>query len=162
MNRAGSVVWGTVLVVVAVGVLSGPLVGAVDLTTEPPDPEALGTGAATVDVESVPTDARLDETAYSGAYALEIPAATVAVSNVTGEPMLVYRLRIPELGAQRSTVFFLDGETEGELALSIESESVDAERITQDEYDAELRLLLRADGDDEVLHESDVTVEVSG
>lgn len=158
-------VYATVAVVVAVAVASGPLVGAVDLTHERTDggtgPEgSLGQGSVDVTVESLPGEATLDRSEYgAAAYTLRVPDARVVLSNVTGQPMVVYKLKIPAMGYTSGTVHFVTAEHEGAFTLELERDSLAPDGIDRDRYEGTLTVLVRADGERIVAREP-ITVVV--
>ncbi|WP_224333839.1 hypothetical protein [Haloprofundus halobius] len=173
MHASGVAVRLAALLVVTTAVASGPLVSGVDFTPDASSAEIdeadavpLGTGDASVDNVSVAADGvRLERGAYgSASYYLRMPDATARLRSVTGRPMLVYNVRIPELGYERSSTAFLnesftaDGPTT--LALTLDDDPVDPERVTESSYEAEVSVLLRTQSERRVLHERTVTVEV--
>jgi hypothetical protein len=164
MDLSRTLVAGTVTVIIGVALLSGPLVGAVDLTqARSDDTGELGQGSAEATVVSLPDDPRLVKGQYgSETYYLQVAPATVDVSNVEGRPMLVYKLRIPELGYVRGTTTFLDGETTGPQQFSIAEDAVPPEQITSDEYDGELVVIVRSGNEGRVIERKPITVTVEG
>lgn len=153
---------GVVATVLVVSLLSGPLVAGVDLSPTPTDDGAPPqTGNATVEVLSTPDSVRLEKGSFGSdaPYTLVVPDATVRISNVTGGPLLVYKLRIPDLGYSRGTTHFLDASSAGTRSVGLEQTTVD-ENLSKDQYRGELLLLLRGDGPERTLHRDNVTVEV--
>lgn len=162
MDDARVAVYAAVALILGTALVSGPLVGAVDFTREREDTFAPGSGSADVSVVSTPERARLDRGSFgSGAYNLRVPDATVQIAAVSGQPMLVYKIRIPDLGYTRGTAHFLDSSSEGRMTVSIEEDALDPDDIDRDSYPGELVVLVRADGGDEVLYRGPVTVEVT-
>lgn len=152
---------GAVATVFAVSVLSGPLVAGVDLSPTPDSGPPPQTGNATVEVLDTPDTARLEKGSFGAdaPYTLTVPDATVRLSNVTGGPLLVYKLRIPELGYTRGTTLFLDSSSTGTRSVELEQTTVDKD-LSEDRYRGELLLLLRGDGPQRTLSRGNVTVEV--
>ncbi|WP_276247911.1 hypothetical protein [Haladaptatus sp. YSMS36] len=155
----------TVLVLLVVTVLSGPLVGAIDLTPAPKEstPEApIGSGAVDVTVHSIPTDGVALVRGQYGAesFYLRVPDAQIQVGSVTGQPMVVYKVRIPELGYTHGTTLFLSPEDTGNKSIALQQKALAPGRVTADEYDAELIVLVRAGGEERELARQPVTVEV--
>ena len=148
---------GTILVV---SLFSGPLVGAVDLS--PPDPlEAPGDGSADIDVVSVPVEGRLDPAGYSdNKYVQSLPPATVEVSNLSGNPMVIYKLRVREVGYVASTTHFLDGEPEGQQTLTMEGAVLNRTSLPRETYRGELLVIKRVHERDTVLYRGNVTLRV--
>lgn len=162
MDDARVAVYAAVAIVLGTALVSGPLVGAVDFTHERGETFAPGSGSADVSVVSTPERARLDRGSFgSGAYNLRVPDATVRITAVSGQPILVYKIRIPDLGYTRSTAHFLDSSSEGRTTVSIEADALDPDGIDRDSYPGELVVLVRADGGDEVLYRGPITVEVT-
>lgn len=158
----------TLAVFVTVGLIagtilvSGPLVGAVDFTHERERTFAPGSGSADVSVLSTPERARLDRGSFgSGAYYLQVPPAEVRIRAVSGQPILAYKIRIPDLGYTRSTAHFLSPEIEGRLSLTLERDAISPSEVDRESYPAELVVLLRADGGEEILYRGPVTVDVT-
>lgn len=157
------VVGTVVLTIITVSLLSGPLVAGVDLTpTSESDGPAPQTGNATVDIVSVPETTRLEKGAFKSdaPYTLIVPDATVRLSEVTGGPFLVYKIRIPELGYTRGTTHFLDSSMSGQRSLELDQTTLDKE-FSQEAYRGEILLLLRGDGPERTLYRGNVTVEVT-
>lgn len=151
-----------VVVILGVTLASGPLVGAVDLTRESADESVSGTGNATVTVTSLPDRVSLDRGEYgSEAYYLEVPDAFVRLERVEGEPMVVYKVRIPDLGFVRGTTYFVDSDNEGEMALAVERTAIDPASVTRDSYQGQLEVIVRSGTAGRVLRTHNVTVEVS-
>lgn len=161
MDTARATVCTTVILILLTTLISGPLVGTVDFTTEHERTFAPGTGQADITVMAVPERARLEQGRYgSGAYYLRIPDATVQIDAIEGQPMLVYKIRLPELGITHATTHFLDETIDGEMALSIRETTFDPDEINQEIYPGELIILVRTDNSDVVLYRGNVTVDV--
>lgn len=149
--------------ILAVTLVSGPLVGAVDLTPASRQEFAPGTGSADVTVRSVPDAARLERGEYgSGSYYLRVPDATLRIEDVRRQPILVYKIRIPALGYVRGTTTFLSPGDEGTLELELAPDALPPDEVDRERYRAELVIVLRGADGERVLHEADVTVEVTG
>ena len=159
MNRSRALLYAAVAVIVTLPVLSGPAVGLVDLT--PTRFEGIGEGSATVDGVETPDTARFDRALSSDSYVLNIPDARIHIAAIEGRPLVSYELSIPEMGYSRGTTHFLDADDTGWVSLSLESETFGPERIDRESYGGELSLVLRVDDTETVLHEGNVTVEVT-
>lgn len=167
MDSAKAVMYMTAGVIILIVVASGPIIGGPDFTsdqTATPTPDsafAPGTGAATITVVSVPKTAVLDRGDYgAGTYQLRVPDATVRVNRIRGQPLIVYKLKIPALSYTRSTTHFFSRKTTDEQILSIESANIEPDRIDQDQYEGELRIIRRIDNDDTYLYRGNVTIRV--
>jgi len=159
MDRSELFVAAVVAIVVAVPVISGPVVGVVDLTTE--SMAGVGQGSATVDGVETPETGRFDRALSADHYVMEVPDARIHVAAIEGQPLVAYKISVPELGYSRGTTHFLSDDDTGWVTLSVRSETFAPERIERGSYEAELSLVLRVNGTEEVLHEGPITMEVT-
>lgn len=151
----------TVLAILAVTVASGPLVGAVDLTTAESEPATPGGGTVDLAVVSLPERATLDRGAFgSGTYHLSVPDATVDVERVTGTPQVRYKLKIPAMGYTRVTTTLLSADDEGRLAVTFESTELPPDEVDRERYRGVLRLVTYDDAGLTTRAERNVTVGV--
>lgn len=153
---------GCILVTV---VVSGPLVPGITLTDhhEPRELASPNPGDGSVSLESVdvPDTLTLTKSWYgAGVYHLSFPDGHLTISNVTGEPLLVYRFQIDELNYVRGRTFFLSPESPTQLNVSLDRENFAPGRITKDAYDAEFVIIQRVNENDTVLYRENVTVTV--
>lgn len=163
MARSRTLVYAAVGCILAVTLVSGPLVPAVDFTRAAPEQGTIGEGNATVEVVSAPDRARLARGSYgSGSYYLRVPDATVRLTDVTGQPMLVYKLRLPSEGYTRATTHFVSAAQAGPYALSLDRDSWMPEDVERDRYEGELLIHLRNGDGDRTVYRGNVTVEVEG
>ncbi|QSG06068.1 hypothetical protein [Halapricum desulfuricans] len=160
MDQTRAVVSGVITIIVAVTLVSGPLVGAVDLTDQPGcEPSGAG-GTADIAVESLPDEATITTGRFgSETYYLSIPDAVVTVSNVSGHPLVSYRVSIPTMGRQVGTTAFLCPSVSARQTLSISRLTLD-NPPEQSEYEATLRVTLKERDGDTVVREKPITVEV--
>lgn len=157
----------TLGVIVIVAILSGP-VGVLDLTTAdaPCGKDVFpGHGNATVDVTDTPNTATLTKSRFGAeVYRLEVPPATVNVTDVRGRPTLSYRIRIPGLNTELGSTIILSSCTTGQRRLSIDPVTFEPDRIENDSYDARLFVVYRGTEDGENVEREllarNVTVEV--
>ena len=162
MQRARRVVGGTVALVLLVVLVTGPLVGAVDLTRERDPTAGLGQGNATVTVESMPERATLAQGDYGAdSYYLRVPAAAVRLSNVSERPLLAYAIDVPNLSYSRTTSHFVSDQSEGRFEVTLQEDTIVASKVQQSSYAAQLRLILRGDAE-RTIATRNVTVEVRG
>ncbi|MEF8977175.1 MAG: hypothetical protein V5A21_13190 [Halapricum sp.] len=161
MDETRLAVYGVTGLILAVTLLSGPLVGAVDLTEESTCDAPVGSGSATVTVDSLPEKATISKGKFgSEVYYLDVPDGQATVANVSGQPLLSYDLSIPEMGFSAGpTLFLCDGQSATQT-LSIRKSTFEEEDIQADSYNATLSVTLRADGSETVVREKSITVEV--
>ena len=160
MNRERAVLAATVGIILAVTVVSGPLVG-VSLTSEQSfDP---GSGSVDATVVSAPDTATLKQGSHgAGVYYLRADPVDLEVTNVSGQPSIIYELYLPEQGYTASSLTFIDDEATGEVAVEFDPVTMEADRVDADAYDAVLRVLVNDDRGERPVLERDVTVEVVG
>ena len=140
-------------------VVSGPLVGAVDLTRAERPP---GAGSADVAVESVPTDDIVLAAGRFGAgrYHLTAPAAVVTVRSVTGNPVLRYSVDVPGLWLTASSRYELGGTAGTQLRLTPNPSGVSPQRVEAGRYNATVSIWLRTGDLQTDLFQRPITVEV--
>jgi len=158
------VVVGTLLVV---PVISGPLVGAVDLSVDRPDPgytpdESLGDGRVNLTVLGMPDRVRLVRGDYgNAAYQLRIPPAVVDIHGVRGHPILTYKIRVDGLDLIRVKPHFLSPSDAGRMELRIEGSEYTPEQVNRSrEYTARLKVLKRENGTKTIIRNVTVPVDV--
>lgn len=145
--------------IVVTAILMGPLVPGVELPAEE-ESTSIGTGNATVTVSFIPETVTIEGGSHgANVYYLEVPAATVEVSDLRGNPVLDYSLSIDELGYSRGSIYVLEELGEGVQRITLEQDSLEPEDIEQGEYDGEITLTLRGETE-QVLVQQNITVEV--
>lgn len=147
--------------VITISVISGPLVGGLDLTPESWTGSNPGSGNVSVSVKSTPESATLRRISGRDTYRLEVPSATVNVGSVSGRPLIVYKLRLREIGYTRSTILFLNSSRVGQQNIKIEPGTTRISPPVEDTYTGELLILIRSDAGERELYEGNVTVEVT-
>lgn len=160
METDRSLVVLTAAVVAALTLATGPTLGVLDVPD--PSPEGLGSGSATVTIQSTPERATLEAGQYTDVHYLDVPQTTATVAEVTGSPILTLSLDVPELGFSRSSVYVLTPDMSGEHAFAVEEASIDSARVENETYDGTLQVVLRDGSGRTDLVEEPVTVEVSG
>lgn len=159
MDRSQGLFAATALVVVAVSVVSGPLVGAVDLTQNP-EVAPGGTGTADVEVRDVPKTVVLEQADFgAGTYHLAGPSASVAVGTVTGNPLLEYVIHIPALDFTDIKTYDLRNTPRQTLELTFRPVELSPKRVRRETYNGTIEIRLQSD-EFGVLYEGPVTVEV--
>ena len=118
--NAEHAVAGVVVCIVGLTLATGPL-GPFDVGTDSGDLDAPGTGSATVEVVSAPGAVELvPSNDGQDLRHLSVPDTTVRVSNVTGNPVLSYRVSLDGTGLSTQVLRFLGGTDDGELELDID------------------------------------------
>lgn len=159
MTSGRTIVVGAVGIILLVTAASGTPLWTVPAqgSGQPP----IGSGSASVSVVSAPDRATLDPGRQGGdLYYLNVPDTEVEIAQLRGNPLLAYAIDIDKLGYSRSSVTGLATAGDGSASLSLSQDTLDGERLTQDQYDGTLRLVLRGDGEERVLYDRDITVEV--
>lgn len=159
MRLARGLVVLTLVGIVVLSVLSGPLVAGIDLSRSPPPHESIGTGTASVTIRDVPEQLTLEQGSFgAGTYHVADEESVVSATAVEGNPYLEYRLRIPELD-----IVHIRGESlygvSGNYTLQFDAYEVRPERIRQETYQGVLAIHLQSD-DFAELYRSNVTVRV--
>lgn len=151
----------SVIFIVGVLVLSGPLVIGGNTGIPIGSSNNVGDGSANVSLAESPSKTVwIKESDFgSNQFIIDAPDATVQVSAVSGSPLLNYKIQITELGYAKTSIRFLEPSTEGRLRLTIPPESIDSQRVKRDRYKGELFIILRASGEEIIYHEN-VTVHV--
>ncbi|MFB6164990.1 MAG: hypothetical protein ABEJ31_07510 [Haloarculaceae archaeon] len=150
----------TVAVLLFVVLVSGPLVGAVDLTP-PSHSDTVGDGSANVTVVSDPASTvHVDEGQFgTDVYYLRIPPAVLDVSHVEGRPRIVYVTRVPALGFQRTTSRVLHAGDRGRVAVRPAPRAFAHDRLAANRtYRVELIVRVQSFEMDRVLYHRNASV----
>lgn len=161
-----ALVSGVTSIVLLAALASGPLVSGIDLSS-PPDSSENGilnpnSGNASINVVGTPSTARLEKKAFSedAPYTLYVPDTTVVLSDVTGTSLLIYKIRIPELGYTRGTTHFLNSSSAGRQSIELKPGELRDKNLAKDSYRGEIVLLIRPDGPERTVYNGNVTVRV--
>lgn len=159
MRPAVAMPYAVVIVIILAILLTGPLM----VGPQSPDyaDEPVGGGSADVTIISPPANGlSIQKSQFGGErYVLRAPSVTVDVANVTGRPMLTYKVQATNLGFSRSEILFLSPEVSGTQKITFSEETFAPSRVTKDSYQVELFVVLRASGE-ETLYYENVTVQV--
>jgi hypothetical protein len=150
----------TLVLILGTGVLSGPLVGGVDLTPDPAEPQF---GDGTVEVTSIelPENATLLTPRFgAGKATVRVPPARLQLTNVSGSPRLMYIIEIQGLTYTRSTATTVTAENEGTFDLTIEDGQLTADQISNSRYRGELTVEMWSNGCSRQLAQQNISVEV--
>jgi hypothetical protein len=149
------------IVVLLVAFAYGPLVPGFGLA----DPQSASyepaTGNVDVSVVDLPDMLTLERTTFGAStFVLESNMASVNVSNVEGNPLVVYDLFVPELEYNRQAYRILSPDVDGVLTLTQDSASIQPYRVNDTTYNATITILVRSDVGKRVLTEKNVTIRV--
>jgi hypothetical protein len=148
------------LVVLTVAFTFGPVVPGISLSSSAAEYEP-ASGSVNVSVSSVPESLTLERNEFgSGTYQLESSSVTTTVADVSGNPLVVYDLRIPKLQYNKETYRILSAGFEGELSIRATSDTVQPSRVSAGSYDATVTVLVRSDVGSRVVVTKNVTIEV--
>ncbi|WP_424017477.1 hypothetical protein ACOZ4N_16630 [Halorientalis pallida] len=153
---------GTAAVVLVVLVLSGPLVGVVDLTPESRGAAELGDGTANASIVGDPT---ADLAITPGRFGtnvsyLRIPPAVVDVRQVEDRPRVLYLVSVPELGFERSVTEPLDERVDGRVTLRMDDRAFPHARIRNESYRATVVVRVQSFEESRTVYRRNVTVPV--
>lgn len=158
-NRGPSVSLFVLLVVVAAFVV-GPVVPDIALSSPAQEYEP-GSGNVSVSVSDLPEELTLERNEFgSGTYQLESSVVQTNVSDVSGNPLVVYDIRIPELGYNKETYRILSPDVDGALTIRASSDTVQPSKVDGTSFVATVTVLVRSDGGSREVATRNVTVEV--
>jgi len=151
---------GVVGLVVGTLVLTGPVVGVVDVATR--NPTTVGDGGADATVERLDTDGLvIDQGRFgAGVLYLRIPEATVSVDAVEGRPRIVYQVRVPSLGVDAVETKLLTAGDTGTVRLDPRARGLDPAAVDDDRYVATVDVRVQSFEGDETIYRANETVEV--
>jgi hypothetical protein len=160
MNLARGVTYGSIGVIVLLSLSSGPI-GVFDFATERDTTAGIGQGSLEITEVTAPETASLQQGEYgSESYYLQVPDAVLTLDSIEGRPVVSYKINIPELGYSRETAHFLSSDSGQRVVLSVEKDTLPPEDVQADEYQGELRVVVRANDENTVVHRRNVTVDV--
>ena len=131
-------------VITAAVFASGPFV-PVDFTTydNPCEGGALSSeGSATIEPSSVPESATFTRSEFGAkVWKLDVPDATVRATDIQGCVRLTYEINIDTLGFSSLSATTVSDESPEKVQLSIPQSTLSPDRINEDQYNAEVRLI---------------------
>lgn len=149
-----------VVVVLAVVVISA-LLGSGAASYPAGDRPRVGTGAATVDVRSMPATVTLARARFgAGTYRLVVPPAVVEVRDVRGNPDLTYTVDVPGLQLSRIAHYPLAGRT-GRQTVALDPVEVSPHLVEGTRYEATVAVWVRVGDRYRTLAQTRVPVEVA-
>jgi hypothetical protein len=84
----------------------------------------------------------------------------VGVSDLSGNPLVVYKIRIPALSYVAGTTHILDERFTGRQTLTLDEAVLNRTSLGHETYRAELLIIKRVNERDTVLHRGNVTLRV--
>lgn len=161
MDAARASVVACLTLILTIMVISGPLVD-IDLTRKGGVMSGdVGSGSMTGTVESMPDQAILERGSFGAdSYELRVPDATLTIDSVRGQPILSYRVTIPDHGLTLSTTYVLSANAKGVYTLESDTYSITPDQVSADTYTGELEIRVRANQTVRVLERRNITVEV--
>ena len=121
----------------------------------------LGTGNATVSNVILPASATLSSGSFNTeSFTLRVPEALTTIGNVSGRPMLIYRIDIDEIGFSRTSMVILEPGMNGQFTFELPKTQFELGDIRFNESKAKVSIVLRGTGTDRELGSRNVTVEV--
>lgn len=139
----------------------GPLVPGVFLPSAEQEEVVPGTGNASVLVDDVPDELRLEEGSFGdGMYHLQENQVLAEVEAVDGNPILGYNIYIANLGFGKQSYRVLSPDTNGAVVLTQDSATFPQDEVVQNEYQATLTVFVREADGKRVIVEKEVTVIV--
>jgi len=148
------------LVVLVAAFAFGPALPNVALSSSAQEYEP-ASGSVNVSVSELPETLTLQPNGFgSGTYQLESSSVRTTVSGVSGNPLVVYDVRIPELEYNKETYRILSPDVEGTLTIRASSDTVQPSGVNASSYDATVTVLVRSDVGSRIVATRNVTVEV--
>lgn len=148
------------VLVLVVAFAFGPVVPGLALSSSSQKYEP-ASGTVDVTVSALPETLTLERSGFgSGTYQLESSSVETNVSSVSGNPLVVYDLRIPELEYNKETYRILSPGFEGNLTIRASSDTIQPSRVNAGSYVATVTVLVRSDVGSRVVVTRNVTVEV--
>ncbi|XGI82882.1 hypothetical protein ACEU6E_06245 [Halorutilales archaeon Cl-col2-1] len=96
----------------------------------------------------------------SETYYLHTPSATVEIREITGSPILVYKMEIPELGYTGTSLRFME-EKRDSLKLSLRRNGFSPDEIQNNSYNGTVSVLVRNGNSTRSLYSDNVSIEVN-
>jgi len=157
----------TVLVIVLTTLVSGPIVGAIDFTSESEDGDPILSSEtkdkATVEVISNPDgEVALEKGDFGNdVFFLKVPRMSVKPIMVQGNPRITYKIRLPKLRYSRVTSNILGANQRGQVfVLKIQEDTIQKDRISESEYTGELSVTIHDSNGATVVYQTNRTVLV--
>jgi hypothetical protein len=160
--NAGRLVYVTsTLVILLVLVLSGPLTGGIAFA--PDDPEGFGYGTISLTPETTPEEVVISSGRFdAGLLVLSVPDTIVRIEQVTGRPLVTYKLNIPTMGYVRQSLHIIDADaTDNSYALSLGETPIEPELVDESQYTGTLSIEIRDDAGTRTPYSWNVTVVVT-
>lgn len=151
----------TILTILGILVVSGPLTGGIAFA--PTEPDGFGYGTITLTPQTAPAEITIQTGRFdAGLYVLSVPDTIVHIEHVSGRPLVTYKLNIPEMGYVRQSLHIIDAESTGDtIALSLGETPIEPELLNDDAYTGRLSIETRDDTGTRTTASWNVTVVVT-
>lgn len=166
MDLDGSLSLITIVVILVVVVISGPVLPQVDFTTysitsavsDNDDSSLMISGIEVADIGP-----RIIPGPFEGQAILDVPSVSIRVEHVTGSPLLIYEVAVANLGHNIATlVAFREQDAGRTHSVDIKNSTLRTREINASSYPAELRIRIRTGNESTTVFRKNVTVIVEG
>jgi len=148
--------------VLVLAFLFGPVVPSVALSSQSGDHVVPASGTVNVTVEEMPDELTISKRSFgAGTYGIESNAVRTTVSEVAGNPLVVYRLRIPALEFDKQTYRILSTDVSGALEIRHQPITFQPYQITQKSYQATVTVLVRDEDGKRIVEKRQITIRVT-
>ncbi|WP_224448722.1 hypothetical protein [Haloprofundus salilacus] len=151
----------------SIAVVSGPAISGIDLTPEK---------SVAIDDESpfgdiggnVTGHSNISKQGYSlkpgipgsGVHKVQAPDANFTIDSVTGNVLIVYTIRIPELGYLTESMQVVNQDSPRELTFSIEDAIISSNQLKKMKYKGTAEVVVRKNGASRVVAQESITIIV--
>lgn len=161
MNAGRLLFFASTLIILIVLVVSGPLTGGIAFA--PDDPEGFGYGTISLTPQSQPTEVSIYTGRFdAGLLVLSVPDTVVRINQVTGRPLVTYKLNIPEMGYVRQALHIINADSTGDsYVLSLGETPIEPELVDETRYNGTIAIEIRDDRGTRTAYSWNVTVVVT-
>ena len=150
----------TVTLILIISIISGPIVSGIDFTKDP----SIQNSQNRIKI----ADAQFPESATirSGRFGtepmvLDVDPLKVTVIELSGEPLINYKLRIPGLRYTRTAIHMVSDNNIGQpIRLGFEPDTIPSDRVSDDSYNGELQVVARDSRGLRMIARSNISVNV--
>jgi len=162
MKYVPSTTWLTIGVILGTLLASGPLVQAVDFTTQPADITKVDSAEASISIISPPAENfRIAPGRFGSEPYLYAPPISASIDEVRGDPILVYEVAVRGLGYNFAELLFLSKSDAGHVVnIEMQRSAVDIEDLNRGTYQGVVTVRWRGEQESRVVFKRNVTVNV--